>query len=83
MQLRGIRAYCEGVRRVFDQSSSRALLKSVTVREEGEGGGVYEGCSEVIVVEWRLSGRVNVGGPLLFGGKGIPIKPCEWGGKGC
>ena len=66
VELRGIREYAEGVRKLFDQKSSRAMVASVEVNGNATP---QEGCSSVITVEWRLSGRVNLG-PL-----GLRIKP--------
>ena len=74
VELRGIKEYAEGVRRIFDQKTSRALVASVELDSPSSPEPI-EGCSSVITVEWRLSGRVNVGGPWLFGGRGVPIKP--------
>jgi hypothetical protein len=61
------RRYAEGVRRLFDQATSRALVASVVVNETATPN---EGCAAVLTVVWRLSGRVNVG---PFGG--LAIKP--------
>lgn len=46
----GIKAYATGVRKLFDQASSKAELISVTA----------DAPSSSIVVVWRLEGRVNL-----------------------
>lgn len=46
----GIKAYATGVRKLFDQATSRAELISVEARP----------AAQQIVVTWRLEGRVNL-----------------------
>lgn len=68
VQLEGIDKYADGVRRLFDQETSRAEIIECSLNEdltEGNDDG-----SQVITVEWRLSGNVNIG-PV----QGLKIKP--------
>ena len=58
MKLTGIRAYAEGVRRLFDQNSARAELVSCSVNASASEAARVD----VISVTWRLSGGVNIGG---------------------
>jgi hypothetical protein len=67
VQLKGIQKYCEGVRRLFDQEVSRAGIIDVRYNEELTNNA--DKGTNVITVEWRLSGKVNLG-PL-----GLTIKP--------
>eukprot|EP00614_Pseudopedinella_elastica_P012284 CAMPEP_0172610638 /NCGR_PEP_ID=MMETSP1068-20121228/30412_1 /TAXON_ID=35684 /ORGANISM="Pseudopedinella elastica, Strain CCMP716" /LENGTH=396 /DNA_ID=CAMNT_0013414397 /DNA_START=267 /DNA_END=1457 /DNA_ORIENTATION=+ len=66
VKLAGIQKYGEGVRRLFDQEMSRAEVISCAVNSEADPTADATG---VITVEWRLSGRVNLG-PV-----GLAIKP--------
>lgn len=59
VKLKGIRAYAEGVNKLFDQSCSRAEVIKVEVTDP---------VAKVITVTWRLEGKVRVG-------PGINIKP--------
>jgi len=62
--LQGIKPYAEGVRRIFDQATSRVEIINCSVT--AGGGAAGEG---LVVVAWRLSGRVNLG-PV-----GLALKP--------
>ena len=66
VKLRGIRAYAKGVRRIFDQKTSRAELISCSPNATVIP---TSGATGVVSVIWRLSGKVNLG-PL-----GLEIKP--------
>ena len=59
VKLTGIEEYARGVRRLFDQATSRAGIISCVVNST---------IPNTITVTWRLSGRVNIG-------PGLPIKP--------
>jgi hypothetical protein len=59
VKLTGIEEYARGVRRLFDQATSRAEIISCVVNST---------VPNTITVTWRLSGRVNIG-------PGLPIKP--------
>jgi hypothetical protein len=50
VKLDGLRGYAEGVRKLFDQRTSRAEI--IRVGNQGDSK---------LVVTWRLSGRVNLG----------------------
>jgi len=68
VQLRGIQKYCEGVRRLFDQEASQAGIIDISQNEELTNE-LADKNIKVLTVEWRLSGKVNIG-PL-----GLTIKP--------
>ena len=59
VKVTGLKAYCEGVRKIFDQNVSRAEIIAVKVNDT---------VPNTITVTWRLSGKVN----LAFG---LNIKP--------
>eukprot|EP00633_Aureoumbra_lagunensis_P002998 CAMPEP_0197295126 /NCGR_PEP_ID=MMETSP0890-20130614/34577_1 /TAXON_ID=44058 ORGANISM="Aureoumbra lagunensis, Strain CCMP1510" /NCGR_SAMPLE_ID=MMETSP0890 /ASSEMBLY_ACC=CAM_ASM_000533 /LENGTH=153 /DNA_ID=CAMNT_0042770909 /DNA_START=237 /DNA_END=698 /DNA_ORIENTATION=+ len=61
VKISGIQEYAQGVRRLFDQETSRAEIVSCEQKETDDGAKV--------IVTWRLSGRVNIG-PF-----GLEIKP--------
>jgi len=74
VELQGIEAYANGVKRLFDQETSRAeviecSLNQDATRDANEERDVND-VVQVIRVEWRLSGNVNIG-PL----QGLRIKP--------
>jgi hypothetical protein len=60
VKLTGIKEYAMGVRKIFDQDTSRAGIISTIVNPD---------IPNTISVTWRLSGRVNIGP------NGLPIKP--------
>jgi hypothetical protein len=64
VQLSGIREYCEGVNRLFNQQTSRAEIISTVVNTTASSAIGRP----VITCTWRLSGGVDVG-------PGITIKP--------
>ena len=53
----GLRAYAEGVHRLFDQATARAEVVEVAY----DPARAAEAGRDVVVVTWRLSGRVNLG----------------------
>jgi hypothetical protein len=63
VQLKGIQEYARGVRRLFDQTTSRAEIISTTVNTS-----TSTPAAPVITCAWRLSGNVNIA-------YGLPIKP--------
>jgi hypothetical protein len=63
VQLKGIEEYARGVRRLFDQQTSRAQIISTVVNPSASTPE-----APVITCTWRLSGNVNI----AFG---LPIKP--------
>jgi len=74
VELQGIEAYANGVKRLFDQETSRAeviecSLNQDATRDANEERDIND-TVQVIRVEWRLSGNVNIG-PL----QGLRIKP--------
>ena len=71
VQLSGIENYAKGVRKLFNQDTSRAEVISVelNLNPERERAG-----TRVITVEWRLSGNVNIG-PISKSSPGLYIKP--------
>ncbi|KAL7477534.1 hypothetical protein ACHAW6_003343 [Cyclotella cf. meneghiniana] len=60
VKLTGVEEYARGVRKLFDQATSRAQIISTVVNTT---------IPNTITVTWRLSGRVNIGP------NGLPIKP--------
>ena len=64
VQLTGLREYCEGVNKLFNQQTSRAEIISTVVNTTAS----TEVGRPVITCTWRLSGGVDVG-------PGITIKP--------
>mmetsp|Transcript_3265 Transcript_3265/g.5127 ORF Transcript_3265/g.5127 Transcript_3265/m.5127 type:complete len:294 (+) Transcript_3265:76-957(+) len=78
VQLRGIEKYADGVNRLFDQNTSRVEVISCelnpaitdTVNKEMGASIDDDKFVQVVTVEWRLSGNVNIG---PFGG--LFIKP--------
>lgn len=67
VQLNGIQNYANGVRRLFDQETSRAEIIECTFQPNSADA---DGSTVIITVEWRLSGNVNIG-PW----QGLYIKP--------
>jgi len=63
VQLKGIEDYARGVRRLFDQETSRAQIISTVVNTTTSTAE-----KPIITCTWRLSGKVNI----AFG---LPIKP--------
>jgi len=63
VQLKGIEEYARGVRKLFDQDTSRAEIISTVVNTTMS---TIE--TPIITCTWRLSGKVNIG-------YGLPIKP--------
>lgn len=63
VQVEGIDEYAKGVRKIFDQETSRAEILSTQINEETS---TTE--RPIITIQWRLSGKVNVG-------PGLTIKP--------
>jgi hypothetical protein len=59
VKLKGVREYCEGVNKLFDQTCSRVGVIDVEITDKTK---------KTITVTWRLEGRVRVG-------PGIRIKP--------
>ncbi|CAM9928265.1 unnamed protein product [Discosporangium mesarthrocarpum] len=57
VSLTGVEQYAEGVAKLFDQEESRCDVIRVSV---SEAKGLGAGESSIIVVEWRLAGRVNL-----------------------
>ena len=64
VQISGIKEYCEGVNKLFNQETSRAEIISTVVNTTASA----EVGRPVITCTWRLSGGVDVG-------PGITIKP--------
>jgi len=57
VKLSGIENYARGVNKLFNQATSNAQIKSVVVNDEIEN---------TITVNWRLSGKVNIGPKLTI-----------------
>lgn len=61
VKVEGIRSYAEGVRRLFRQSNSRGIFRSVQIKPN----------QNIITVTWRLDASVN----LPVSSTGLKIKP--------
>jgi len=68
----GIEQYARGVNKLFNQKLSRAEIISITLLNDDTNKSIkkIDYSSFSVLVSWRLSGRVNIGG-----GDGLYIKP--------